>query len=76
MKRHSRRRFLSTTTAGAVTAFPDNMNVSFEYADGRVLIYEDRLFTPYGMHGVDSGNAFYGMLTKAYREPYSLPKSV
>ena len=40
--------------------FPDNMNVSFEYADGRVLIYEDRLFTPYGMHGVDSGNAFYG----------------
>jgi predicted dehydrogenase len=40
--------------------FPDNMNVSFEYADSRVLIYEDRLFTPYGMHGVDSGNAFYG----------------
>ncbi|MCH2202437.1 MAG: Gfo/Idh/MocA family oxidoreductase [Fuerstiella sp.] len=40
--------------------FPDNMNVSFEYADGRVLIYEDRLFTPYGLHGVDSGNAFYG----------------
>lgn len=40
--------------------FPDNMNVSFEYADGRVLIYEDRLFTPYGMHGFDSGNAFYG----------------
>ncbi len=39
---------------------PDNMNVSFEFADGRVLIYEDRLFTPYGMHGVDSGNAFYG----------------
>ncbi|MHC4399090.1 MAG: Gfo/Idh/MocA family protein [Planctomycetota bacterium] len=44
--------------------FPDNMNISFEYADGRVLIYEDRLFTPYGMHGVDSGNAFYG--TKGY----------
>lgn len=40
--------------------FPDNMNVSFQYADGRVLIYEDRLFTPYGLHGVDSGNAFYG----------------
>jgi predicted dehydrogenase len=40
--------------------FPDNMNVSCEFADGRVLIYEDRLFTPYGMHGVDSGNAFYG----------------
>lgn len=40
--------------------FPDNMNVSFEFADGRVLIYEDRLFTPYGLHGADSGNAFYG----------------
>jgi predicted dehydrogenase len=40
--------------------FPDNMNVSFEYKDGGVLIYEDRLFTPYGMHQVDSGNAFYG----------------
>ena len=25
-----------------------------------MVIYEDRLFTPYGMHGVDSGNAFYG----------------
>ena len=44
--------------------FPDNMNISFEFADGRVLIYEDRLFTPYGMYGVDSGNAFYG--TKGY----------
>jgi predicted dehydrogenase len=44
--------------------FPDNMNVSFKFADGRVLIYEDRLFTPYGLHGVDSGNAFYG--TKGY----------
>ena len=40
--------------------FPDNMNVSFQYADQRVLIYEDRLFTSYGMHGYDSGNAFYG----------------
>ena len=40
--------------------FPDNMNISFQYADGRVLIYEDRLFTPYGMHRYDSGNAFYG----------------
>ena len=44
--------------------FPDNMNVSFKFADGRVLIYEDRMFTPYGLHGVDSGNAFYG--TKGY----------
>ena len=40
--------------------YPDNMNVSYQYADGKVLIYEDRLFTPYGLHGFDSGNAFYG----------------
>ena len=36
------------------------MVAAFEYADGRVLLYEDHLFTPYGLHGVDSGNAFYG----------------
>ena len=40
--------------------FPDNMMVTFEYAEGKALIYEDRLFTPYGLHGYDSGNAFYG----------------
>ena len=40
--------------------YPDNMTVNYEYADGRGLIYEDRLFTPYGLHGYDSGNAFYG----------------
>ena len=40
--------------------YPDNMFVAFKYADRRVLLYEDRLFTPYGQHGVDSGNAFYG----------------
>jgi predicted dehydrogenase len=47
-----------------VREFPDNMNVTYQYADGRVLIYEDRQWTPYGLHGVDSGNAFYG--TKGY----------
>jgi predicted dehydrogenase len=50
----------STVNPPGYREFPDNMNVSFEFADGRVLIYEDRLFTPYGLHGVDSGNAFYG----------------
>ena len=40
--------------------YPDNMNVSFHYDEGKVLIYEDRLYTPYGLHGFDSGNAFYG----------------
>lgn len=47
-----------------VREWPDNMQVTYEYADGRVLIYEDRQWTPYGLHGVDSGNAFYG--TKGY----------
>jgi predicted dehydrogenase len=40
--------------------FPDNMMVTYQYAEGKVLIYEDRQWTPYGMHGFDSGNAFYG----------------
>jgi predicted dehydrogenase len=40
--------------------FPDNMMVAYDYADGKVLIYEDRIWVPYGMHGFDSGNAFYG----------------
>jgi predicted dehydrogenase len=44
--------------------FPDNMMVAYEYASGKVLVYEDRQFTPYGLHGVDSGNAFYG--TRGY----------
>ncbi len=40
--------------------FPDNMMVAYQYADDRVLLYEDRGWTPYGLHGFDSGNAFYG----------------
>jgi predicted dehydrogenase len=40
--------------------YPDNMLVSYQYADDKVLIYEDRGFTPYGLSGYDSGNAFYG----------------
>lgn len=40
--------------------YPDNMLVSYQYADDKVLIYEDRGFTPYGLYGYDSGNAFYG----------------
>jgi predicted dehydrogenase len=49
---------------GGVREYPDNMTVTYEYASGKVLIYEDRQWTPYGLHGVDSGNAFYG--TKGY----------
>ncbi len=40
--------------------YPDNMMVAFHYDDGKVLLYEDRLFTPYGYRGFDSGNTFYG----------------
>ena len=40
--------------------FPDNMSVAFHYAEGKVLLYEDRGWTPYGPYGFDSGNAFYG----------------
>lgn len=40
--------------------YPDNMMVAYHYAEGKVLLYEDRLWTPYGLHGFDSGNAFYG----------------
>lgn len=40
--------------------YPDNMMVCYQYADDKVLIYEDRGFTPYGLYGYDSGNAFYG----------------
>ena len=40
--------------------FPDNMMVAHHYPEGKVLLYEDRGWTPYGPHGFDSGNAFYG----------------
>lgn len=40
--------------------FPDNMTISYVFDDGRVMLYEDRLWTPYGSYGFDSGNAFYG----------------
>lgn len=40
--------------------YPDNMNVTYEYPDGKLLIYENFPFTPYGMHGFDNGNVFYG----------------
>jgi predicted dehydrogenase len=45
---------------GHVSEYPDNMNVTYEYPDGRLLIYENYPFTPYGMHGFDNGNVFYG----------------
>ncbi|HTI51202.1 MAG TPA: Gfo/Idh/MocA family oxidoreductase [Planctomycetaceae bacterium] len=40
--------------------YPDNLNVTFEYPDGKLLVYENYPFTSYGMHGFDNGNVFYG----------------
>lgn len=49
---------------GHASEYPDNMNVTYEYSDGRLLIYENYPFTAYGLHGFDNGNVFYG--TKGY----------
>lgn len=40
--------------------YPDNMVVAYQYAEDKVLIYENRNFAPYKMHGWDNGNIFYG----------------
>ena len=40
--------------------FPDNMTVAYHYPEGKVLLYEERSWTPYGPYGFDSGNVFYG----------------
>jgi predicted dehydrogenase len=62
--------------------FPDNMNVAYQYADNKVLLYEDRQFTPYGLDGFDSGNAFYGsegymtFSRRGYFQVYLGPKAI
>ncbi len=43
-----------------IREFPDTMTVSYQYADQKVLVYEERAWAPYGMNGFDSSNAFYG----------------
>jgi len=45
---------------GHASEYPDNLNVTYEYPDGRLIIYENYPFTAYGLHGFDNGNAFYG----------------
>jgi predicted dehydrogenase len=45
---------------GHASDYPDNMNVTWEFPDGRLMIYENYPFTAYGMHGFDNGNVFYG----------------
>jgi predicted dehydrogenase len=49
-----------TVHVTGASEFPDNMLATFQYADGRMLIYENRNFAPYKMHGWDNGNIFYG----------------
>ncbi|MGE3780207.1 MAG: Gfo/Idh/MocA family protein, partial [Pirellulaceae bacterium] len=49
---------------GHASEYPDNMVVTYEYPDGKLLIYENYPFTGYGLHGFDNGNVFYG--TKGY----------
>jgi predicted dehydrogenase len=45
---------------GHASEYPDNMIASYEYEDGRLLVYENYPFTAYGIHGFDNGNVFYG----------------
>ena len=40
--------------------YPDNMTVAYQYREGKVLLYENHGWTPYGQYGFDSGDAFYG----------------
>ncbi len=40
--------------------YPDNMTVTWEFPDGRLILYENYPFTSYGLHGFDNGNVFYG----------------
>lgn len=49
---------------GHAGEFPDNMTVTHEFPDGRLLVYESLPFTQYGQYGFDNGNLFLG--TKGY----------
>ncbi len=50
--------------------FPDTQYITYEYpgngtiGEKRMLFYEHHIWSPYGLQGFDSGNAFYG--TKGY----------
>ena len=46
--------------ARGASEYPDNMNVTYEYPDGRLIVYENYSFPPYGINNVDNGNVFYG----------------
>jgi predicted dehydrogenase len=50
----------SNLLKGHADELPDNMNVTYEFPNGQLLIYEAYSTTPYGLHNVDNGNVFYG----------------
>jgi predicted dehydrogenase len=50
----------SRMLAGHASEFPDTMNVTYEFPDGKRLVYEQLSTTPYGIQNVDNGNIFYG----------------
>jgi len=39
---------------------PDTMNVTFDYEDGKSMIWEQRIWNPYAMEEVENGVAVYG----------------
>jgi predicted dehydrogenase len=39
---------------------PDTMNVTFDYPDGKALIWEMRIWNPYGMNEIENGVGVYG----------------
>lgn len=45
---------------GHASEYPDNMTVTWEFPDGKLMVYENYPFTSYGLHGYDNGNVFYG----------------
>ena len=45
---------------GHASEYPDNMTVTWEFPDGKLMVYENYPFTSYGLHGYDNGNVLYG----------------
>ncbi|MCC6343015.1 MAG: Gfo/Idh/MocA family oxidoreductase [Bryobacterales bacterium] len=39
---------------------PDTMNITFEFEEGKALLFEMRIWNPYGLEGQDNGVAVYG----------------
>lgn len=45
---------------GHASEFPDTLNVTYDFPDGKRIVYEQLSTTPYGLFKVDNGNIFYG----------------